>query len=281
MVRPSQGVHLVVDSSFLGGDDAIMVPKTSDGRVMFGVPWHNRVILGTTDIPVSEFVLEPKALREEVDFILETAGRYLIKKPQRSDVLCVFAGLRPLAAPKNHADSAKTKEISRSHKLVVSAAGLVTITGGKWTTYRQMAEDTVNMALKVKEIPFRPCKTRNLKIHGYMENPDMSEWIYIYGSDRQEILELQKAKPEYAKKLHDNFDFTAGEVVWAVRKEMAMTVDDVLARRVRALYLDAKASIVMAPVVAAIIASELQRDAAWEEQQVKEYTEMAKAYVLS
>jgi len=281
MVRPSQGVHLVVDSSFLGGDDAIMVPKTSDGRVMFGVPWHNRVILGTTDVPVSEFVLEPKALTEEVDFILETAGRYLIKKPQRSDVLCVFAGLRPLAAPKNHADSAKTKEISRSHKLVASASGLVTITGGKWTTYRQMAEDTVNMALKVKEMPFRPCKTRNLKIHGYMENPDMSEWIYIYGSDRQGILDLQKEKPEYAKKLHNDFDFTAGEVVWAVRKEMARTVDDVLARRVRALYLDAKASIVMAPAVAAIIASELQRDAAWEEQQVKEFTEMAKAYVLS
>lgn len=281
MVRPSQGVHLVVDSSFLGGDDAIMVPKTSDGRVMFGVPWHNRVILGTTDIPVSEFVLEPKALTEEVDFILETAGRYLIKKPQRSDVLCVFAGLRPLAAPKNHADSAKTKEISRSHKLVVSASGLVTITGGKWTTYRQMAEDTVNMALKVKKMPFRPCKTRNLKIHGYMENPGKSEWIYIYGSDRQGILDLQKEKPEYAKKLHNDFDFTAGEVVWAVRKEMARTVDDVLARRMRALYLDAKASIVMAPEVAAIIASELQRNAAWEEQQVKEYTEMAKAYVLS
>jgi len=239
------------------------------------------VILGTTDVPVSEFVLEPKALTEEVDFILETAGRYLIKKPQRSDVLCVFAGLRPLAAPKNHADSAKTKEISRSHKLVASASGLVTITGGKWTTYRQMAEDTVNMALKVKEMPFRPCKTRNLKIHGYMENPDMSEWIYIYGSDRQGILDLQKEKPEYAKKLHNDFDFTAGEVVWAVRKEMARTVDDVLARRVRALYLDAKASIVMAPAVAAIIASELQRDAAWEEQQVKEFTEMAKAYVLS
>lgn len=281
MVRPSQGVHLVVDRSFLGGEDAIMVPKTSDGRVMFGVPWHNRVILGTTDVPVSEFVLEPKALSEEVDFILETAGRYLIKKPQRSDVLCVFAGLRPLAAPKNHADSAKTKEISRSHKLVVSASGLVTITGGKWTTYRQMAEDTVNMALKIKKMPFRPCKTRNLKIHGYLENPDISEWIYIYGSDRQAILELQKEKPEYAKKLHNDFDFTAGEVVWAVRNEMARTVDDVLARRVRALYLDAKASIAMAPEVAAIIATELQRDAVWEELQVKEYTEMAKAYVLS
>ncbi len=281
MVRPSQGVHLVVDSSFLGGDDAIMVPKTSDGRVMFGVPWHNRVILGTTDIPVTEFVLEPKALNEEVDFILETAGRYLVKKPQRSDVLCVFAGLRPLAAPRNHADSAKTKEISRSHKLVTSPSGLVTITGGKWTTYRQMAEDTVNMALKVKGLPFRPCRTRNMKIHGYMENPDRSEWIYIYGSDRQEIIELQNENPEYAMKLHDDFDFTAGEVVWAVRKEMARTVDDVLARRVRALFLDAKASVVMAPKVAAIMAAELQRNSEWEKQQIEDYTELAQAYVLS
>ncbi|HUW94086.1 MAG TPA: glycerol-3-phosphate dehydrogenase C-terminal domain-containing protein, partial [Bacteroidales bacterium] len=253
----------------------------SDGRVMFGVPWHNRVILGTTDIPVSEFVLEPKALKEEVDFILETAGRYLIKKPQRSDVLCVFAGLRPLAAPKNHSDSAKTKEISRSHKLVVSPSGLVTITGGKWTTYRQMAEDTVNMALKVKSLPIRHCQTRNLKIHGYLENPDRNHWIYIYGSDQKEIIQLEKENPEYAVKLHDDFDFTAGEVVWAVRREMARTVDDVLARRVRALYLDAKASIVMAPKVASIMATELHRDAAWEQQQVQEYTEMAKAYMLS
>ena len=281
MVRPSQGVHLVVDSSFLGGDDAIMIPKTSDGRVMFGVPWHNRVILGTTDIPVTEFVLEPKALKEEVDFILETAGRYLIKKPQRSDVLCVFAGLRPLAAPQNHADSVRTKEISRSHKLVASPAGLITITGGKWTTYRRMAEDTVNMALKVKGMQFRPCQTRNLKIHGYMENPDRSEWIYIYGSDRQEILELQKENPDYAKKLHDDFDFTAGEVVWAVRKEMARTVDDVLARRVRALYLDAKASVAMAPEVAEIMASELHRTSDWEIQQVRDYAEMARAYILT
>jgi len=187
LVRPSQGVHLVVDKSFLGGDDAIMIPKTSDGRVMFGVPWHNRVILGTTDVPVKEFVLEPKALDEEVDFILETAGRYLEKKPKRSDVLCVFAGLRPLAAPKHGSDGAKTKEISRSHKLVVAPSGLITITGGKWTTYRKMAEDTVNAGIKTGKLPFRECKTRNLKIHGYLENPDRNDRRYIYGSDMKEI----------------------------------------------------------------------------------------------
>ena len=280
LVRPSQGVHLVVDRSFLGGDDAIMIPKTSDGRVMFGVPWHNRVILGTTDIPVKEFVLEPKALDEEVDFILETAGRFLVKKPKRSDVLCVFAGLRPLAAPKNGGEGAKTKEISRSHKMLVSPSGLVTITGGKWTTYRKMAEETVDTAVRVRKLPARECRTRNLKIHGYQGNPDRNDRMYIYGSDLREILVMQKENPAYAEKLDAGTDFTVGEVVWAARMEMARTVDDVLARRVRVLYLDAKASVALAPKVASIMAGELGRDKSWEEQQVKEFTELAKTYIL-
>jgi glycerol-3-phosphate dehydrogenase len=281
LVRPSQGVHLVVDKSFLGGDDAIMIPKTSDGRVMFGVPWHDKVILGTTDVPVKEFVLEPKALDEEVDFILETAGRYLEKKPKRSDVLCVFAGLRPLAAPKHGSDSAKTKEISRSHKLVVAPSGLVTITGGKWTTYRKMAEDTVNAGIKTGKLPFRECRTRNLKIHGYLENPDRSDRRYIYGSDMKEIERIQKENPSWTEKLNGETDFTAGEVIWAVRKEMARTVDDVLARRVRVLYLDARQSIALAPKVAEIMAAELGRDRNWVRQQVDEYTEMARGYVMA
>ncbi len=281
MVRPSQGVHLVVDSSFLGGDDAIMIPKTSDGRVMFGVPWHNRVILGTTDVPVKDFVLEPKALDEEVDFILETAGRYLTKQPQRKDVLCVFAGLRPLAAPANHADETKTKEISRSHKLLVSKSGLITITGGKWTTYRVMAEETVNLAIKTKKLIFKACQTKKLKIHGYQKTTDRSNWLHIYGSDQNEILQWQKEKPEYAKKLHNDYEYTVGEVVWAVRKEMARTIDDVLARRIRILYLDAKASVTMAKQVASIMAKELQKGKSWEEEQVREYTEMSRAYIMA
>lgn len=281
MVRPSQGVHVVVDGSFLDSDDAIMVPKTSDGRVMFGVPWHNRVILGTTDTPVKEFEMEPKALEEEVDFILETAGRYLVRKPQRKDVLCVFAGLRPLAAPTKHSEEAKTKEISRSHKLVISDSGLVTITGGKWTTYRIMAEETVDLAEKTNGLPHKSCKTRHLKIHGYKTNPDRTDHLYIYGSDQDQILRLQKENPEYAKKLHPKLEFTAAEVIWAVREEMALTVDDVLARRVRALYMDAKSSIEMAPAVAAIMAMELNKDKSWEEAQVKEYTAIAQNYFLS
>lgn len=280
LVRPSQGVHLVVDKSFLGGDDAIMVPKTSDGRVMFGVPWHNRVILGTTDVPVKDFVLEPRALDEEIDFILETAGRYLTKKPQRKDVLCVFAGLRPLAAPRAHADEAKTKEISRSHKLLASPSELITITGGKWTTYRQMAEDTIDLAIKTKKMQFKPCQTRHLKIHGYKENPDRSNWMYVYGSDQDGILGLQKESPALREKLHPNFDFTVAEVVWAVRHEMARTVDDVLARRVRALYLDAKASVEMAPKVAAIMAEELNLGQQWIDEQIKTFNHIADKYII-
>ncbi len=280
LVRPSQGVHLVVDKSFLGGEDAIMIPKTSDGRVMFGVPWHDRVILGTTDTLVSEFVLEPRALEEEVDFILETAGRYLTKKPGREDVLCVFAGLRPLAAPKRHAEESKTKEISRSHKLLVSPAGLITITGGKWTTYRLMAEETVDLAIKKNGLPSKPCRTRKLKIHGYIDNPERTNWLYVYGSDKEEILKLQRENPDYNEKIGEEFEFTKGEVIWAIREEMARTVDDVLARRVRALYLDAKASIEMAPKVASIMALEMQKDKVWEETQVHEYTEMARGYML-
>lgn len=280
LVRPSQGVHLVVDKSFLGGDDAIMIPKTSDGRVMFGVPWHDRVILGTTDIPVKEFVLEPKALDEEVDFILETAGRYLEKKPQRSDVLCVFAGLRPLAAPRHESEGAKTKEISRSHKMLVSPSGMVTITGGKWTTYRKMAEDTVNAGIRVKKLPFRHCRTKNLRIHGYFENPDRNNRMYIYGSDLEEILKMQKQNPAWAAKLDGKADFTTGEVIWAVRREMARTVDDVLARRVRVLYLDARKSIELAPRVAEIMAEELGKDKNWVRNQVEEYTAMARGYVM-
>lgn len=280
IVRPSQGVHLVVDKSFLGGDTAIMIPKTSDGRVLFGVPWHDKVVLGTTDTPLKEFVLEPQALEEEIDFILKTAGQYLAKQPRREDVLSVFAGLRPLAAPKSNADESKTKEISRSHKIVVSESGLITITGGKWTTYRDMAEDVVNRAIAEANLPVRECKTRELRIHGYKENVDRSDFNYVYGSDLEKIKKLQNESPELAGKLHPDYDYTGAEVVWAVREEMALTVEDVLARRLRALFLDARAAIDMAPGVARIMAGEMKKDAEWVSSQVSDFTEIARHYLL-
>lgn len=280
IVRPSQGVHLVVDKSFLGGDTAIMIPKTSDGRVLFGVPWHDKVVLGTTDTPLKEFILEPKALEEEIEFILRTAGQYLAKQPKREDVLSVFAGLRPLAAPKKNSDGSKTKEISRSHKIVVSDSGLITITGGKWTTYRDMAEDVVNRAIKEIDLPNLECKTRELHIHGYKENVDRSNFNYVYGSDLEKINDLANESPELAQKLHPEYDYTGAEVVWAVREEMAFTVEDVLARRLRILFLDARAAIDMAPKVAQIMAKEMNKDSDWEASQVSEFVQLAQNYLL-
>lgn len=280
IVRPSQGVHLVVDSSFLGGDSALMVPKTSDGRVLFGVPWHGKVVLGTTDTPLKEFVLEPQALEEEIEFILKTAGQYLAKQPKREDVLSVYAGLRPLAAPKKGSDGTKTKEISRSHRIEISPNGLVTITGGKWTTYREMAEDVINRAIPIGNLERKACVTRNMKIHGYKKDVDRSNFNYVYGSDLDAIKKLEKENPEYAQKLHANLDNTVAEVLWVVRNEMAITVEDVLSRRFRALLLDAKAAIDMAPKVASIMATELGHDKEWETKQVEQFVALAQHYLL-
>jgi len=280
IVRPSQGVHLVVDKSFLGGDTAIMIPKTSDGRVMFGVPWHGKVVLGTTDTPVNDFLLEPKALDEEVDFILKTAGQYLLRQPTKEDVLSVFAGLRPLAAPRGIVDGKKTKEISRSHKIVVSDSGLLTITGGKWTTYRSMAEDAVNRVISICKLPQRRCATRDLRIHGYKRDVDRSNFSYVYGSDYQKIEQIGEERPEYEGLLHPDMDFTIAEVVWAVREEMAITVEDVLSRRLRATFLDVRSAIDSAAKVASIMAKEMNKDEEWERQEVEYFTSLAQDYLL-
>ncbi len=279
MVSPSQGVHLVLDKSFLQSDCAVMIPKTDDGRVLFAVPWHDKVVVGTTDTLREKTELEPQALEQEVEFILNTAGRYLIRKPQRKDVLSVFAGLRPLAAPKKAGKS--TKEISRSHKIFVSRHRLVTITGGKWTTYRKMAEDTVNKAIELKLLDKKECVTKNLHIHGYQINPDLRDHLYIYGSDLPAIRTLMDSDPRMAEKIHPGYDYTVAEVVWAVREEMALQLEDVLARRVRLLFLDARAAVEAAPKVARIMAQELGKDEAWEKQQVKAFTELSKRYMLT
>lgn len=277
-IKPSQGIHIVLDKSFLQGDSAIMIPKTSDGRVLFAVPWHGKVVVGTTDIPIDSPSLEPRALDEEIEFILSTASEYLKKVPKRSDVLSIFAGLRPLAAPQG--DEQNTKEISRSHKIIVALSGLVTITGGKWTTYRKMAEDTIDKAALIGGLPERACETKNMPIHGYVKNTDWSDHQYIYGVDKLHLARLVQENPEFGKKLHTRLPFTKVEVIWAVRQEMARTIDDVLARRVRALYLDARAAVEIAPEVAEIIANELNFNNLWKENQIREFTELAKGYIL-
>jgi glycerol-3-phosphate dehydrogenase len=278
-VKPSQGVHLVVDAKFLGGHSALMIPKTYDGRVVFCVPWHGKVVIGTTDTPLDETHLEPKALDGEIDFILSQANQYVEKKLTRQDVLSVYAGLRPLAAPKQ-TNSQKTKEISRSHKIYKSASGLITITGGKWTTYREMAEDAVNQAIKIANLPYKPCVTKKLKLHGYRENADTSDWDYVYGSDIQHINKLIQDDPSGDQLLLPDYTFKKAHVQWAVRYEMALTVEDVLARRLRILFLDAKAAIKIAPVVASIMATELKKDKSWEETQVNDFISLANHYLL-
>lgn len=278
MLRPSQGIHLVVDMSFMPAEDALMIPKTSDGRVLFAVPWHDKLVIGTTDTPLTQHSLEPLALDEEIEFIMRTADQYLVKAPARKDVLSMFAGLRPLAAPQG--GSEKTKEISRSHKIFVSDSGLITITGGKWTTYRKMAEDTVNKAIEVGKLVKRPVKTKDLPIHGSTPNVDRNNHLYVYGSDRDALLALVNENKAWGEKLHPRAEYIAAEVVWAVRHEMARTLEDVLARRVRILFLDARMAIDVAPKVAALIAAELKKDAQWEKEQTDTFIALAKTYLL-
>ena len=277
-VRPSQGVHVVVDRSFMPSEDALMIPKTDDGRVLFAVPWHDKLVVGTTDTPLNSHSLEPIAMDSESDFILNNAARYLAKAPERKDVLSVFAGLRPLAAPQG--DFSKTKEISRGHKIIVSPSGLLTITGGKWTTYRKMAEDVVDRAIGIGNLSPFICKTESLPVHGSMQNIDQHDHLYVYGSDREQVVELIKENKTWKGKLHPRYDYLEAEVIWAVRHEMARTVEDVLARRLRLLFLDARAAIAAAPLTAKLMGDELGKDAIWQNEQVASFTELAGKYLL-
>ncbi|HEX7367797.1 MAG TPA: glycerol-3-phosphate dehydrogenase/oxidase [Pelobium sp.] len=278
IVRPSQGVHLVLDRSFCSSEDALMIPKTDDGRVLFAVPWHNKLILGTTDTPLEEHSLEPRALDQEIEFILKTASKYLQKQPTRADVLSVFAGLRPLAA--SNGDSSKTKEISRSHKIIVSPSGLLTLTGGKWTTFRKMGEDTLDKAIKLGKLPAFPSKSKDISIHGNQQAENRESHLYVYGADKEELLAFIKSKPEWANPITANSEYLVGEIAWAVKAEMARTVEDFLARRTRVLFLDAKLAIEMAPKVAEVMAAELNRPLSWQEDQVNSFTKLAKGYLI-
>ena len=272
----SQGVHLVLDRKFYPSAHALMIPETSDGRVLFAVPWHNKVVLGTTDTPVEEASLEPKALEKEISFILETASEDLTQKPGRSDVLSVFAGLRPLAAPQG--GDQKTKEISRSHKIMVSPSNLFTILGGKWTTYRKMGEDMVNRIEKELHWKHHKTPTSLLHIHGYVEQVNWSDPLYFYGSDADQIKKQMNGSA--GQWISESLGIHKMQVRWAVEHEMARTVEDVLSRRTRSLFLDAAESIRLAPVVANLMAEALNKDQEWVNQQVEEFTQLAQQYIL-
>jgi len=277
IIKPSQGVHIVLDKSFLQGDAAIMIPHTSDGRVLFAVPWHDKVIVGTTDTPMKSKTLEPRALEEEIEFLISTSSKYLKKDPKREDVLSIFAGLRPLAAPD---EEGETKEISRKHIITVSRSGLITVSGGKWTTYRKMGEDIVDNAILVGSLDEVECRTKNMPIHGYVKNVDFFEPLYYYGSDKGKIEELIAEDEKLKEPIHPALPYIKAEIVWAVRRETARTVEDFLARRARALFLDAKSAAESAPVVAKIMAKELGRSRKWIKNQVEEFTALADGYKL-
>lgn len=274
---PSQGVHLVLDKEFLQGDSAIMIPKTDDGRVLFAVPWHGVTIVGTTDTLVEKAELEPMAQEQEIEFILKTAGRYLTRAPKRSDVLSVFAGLRPLASEDSEEE---TKNVSRNHRILVSLTGLVTVTGGKWTTYRKMGQDIIDKVTLVGGLEERPSITANMPIHGYVKNFDRKDKLHVYGADRLAILQLIEENPELGEKLDKKHPFLKAEVLWAVKEEMARKIEDVLARRTRALLLDARACKRMAPKVAQIMANYLGKDQDWIEKEVVDFNELANRYIL-
>ncbi|MCC5941226.1 MAG: glycerol-3-phosphate dehydrogenase/oxidase [Balneolaceae bacterium] len=278
IIAPSQGIHLVLDKEFSPGESAIMVPHTDDGRVLFAVPWNGKIVLGTTDTPVDGASLEPKPMEEEIEFLLKHASQYLTGNPTRKDVRSVFAGLRPLVKA---GDGKNTASLSRDHTLMISDSGLVTITGGKWTTYRKMAQDTIDQAATVAGLNIKECVTENLRIHGWLKNVDKSDPLHHYGSDRVEIYKMIKENPELGEKLHERLPYLKAEVIWSVRNEMAMTAEDVLSRRTRALLLDAKASVEMAPEVIKLMARELGEGKSWREKQLNDYNEIAKSYILA
>jgi glycerol-3-phosphate dehydrogenase len=255
MVAPSQGVHLVVDKEFLPGDTAILIPRTDDGRVLFAVPWHDKIVLGTTDTPITTrdpaYLLEPVPMEEEINFILQHIGRYLSRDPQREDIRSMFAGLRPLV----RGGSKKTAALSRDHVIHVSPSGLISITGGKWTTYRKMAEDAVNLAITKSELQANPCITEDLKLFGHDQPPLPAD---VFQLEDEELKNLVKK---------------------TVDSEMCMTVEDFLSRRTRSLLLDARASLAIAPKVANLMAAALGKDEVWIREQIGSFNSLAKNYL--
>ncbi len=278
IIAASRGVHLVLPKQFVPKEAAIMVPHTTDGRVLFAVPWHGYVVLGTTDESTEDISLEPRATEEEIDFILENAARYMHTDPTRADVLSVYAGLRPLI---KQGETGNTAALSRDHTIIVSETGLITIAGGKWTTYRRMAEDAIDHAETIAGFDKRDCRTHHLPIHGSTTRKfDGSPLINLFGSDAENILGLMREQSELIEPLHARLPYCRGEAIWAAREEMARSVEDILARRTRSLLLDARSAIEAAPLVGQLLAAELGHDEAWGQRSAEAFIELAKGYLV-
>ena len=276
VVVVSQGAHIVVSSSFLPGATALLVPSTDDGRVLFAIPWADHVIIGTTDIALPGPAYEPRPLSEEVDYLIDHTARYLFKPLSRSDVLSTWAGLRALV---RSGSGESTAELSRDHAITVSRRGLVTVVGGKWTTYRKMGEDTIDRAAEVGNLSPIPSPTARMRLHGYEAREDVLEPWRVYGSDAAEIQALEESDPSLAEVLHPGLPYRRSQVVWAVRHEMALKVEDVLARRTRALFLNAATALEVAPEVAALMARELGKSDDWVSNEVAAFRDLAERYL--
>lgn len=276
LLAVSQGTHFVLPHSFLPGNSALMIPKTADGRVLFAIPWHKSTIVGTTDVLVDEASIEPHSLATERNFLFEHICRYFGRRPNGNEILSMWSGLRPLVRK----GGGKTSKLSRDHTILVSKSGLVTVTGGKWTTYRRMGEDTINHAAQVAGIKKVTSRTLDLKLHGWDESSGyLEESERVYGSDLPLLKKLSEDDPTLNKPLHARLPYRLREVVWGVRYEMARTVEDILARRTRALFLDARAAIEAAPAVAGLVAKELGRSDAWRDRDLQQFIELANGYI--
>jgi len=276
LLSVSQGSHFVLPSSWLPGGKAMMIPRTSDGRVLFAIPWHGAVVVGTTDEAVDQASVEPHALAKERNFLSEHITKYFGRRPSGGDVLSVWTGLRPLV---KHGGGA-TSKLSRDHTVLVSKTGLVTVTGGKWTTYRRMGEDAVNRAAAIARLPKVASRTLELRLHGWTDKLNgVAEHELVYGSDLSLIQKLSQGDPSLEALLDQRLPYRLREVVWAARQEMARTVEDVLARRTRALFLNARAAMEAAPAVANVLARELGRDEAWKARELESFYAVARGYL--
>jgi glycerol-3-phosphate dehydrogenase len=279
IVSVSQGVHIVIDKKYFPDRRALMIPKTTDGRVLFAVPWHHRVVVGTTDTPVDKASIEPVALKQEIDFIIHNVNQYLKVDISEKDVLSVFTGLRPLV----HQKAAKTTAVlPRDHTILIDERGVVTITGGKWTTYRKMAQEVVDKAMELAVLPATGSSTETVQLHGYRNRGSLHQHHHLccYGADAEEVENLVNENAQWGERICPGYLFIKAQVIWAIRQEMAMTVEDFLARRIRLLFLDAKAAIAAAPVVAIVMAKEMNQDEAWVNEQVETFTKLAQGYLV-
>ena len=275
-IQWSQGAHVVVPRHFLGGDRALVLPRVPDGRIMFALPWHGHVLLGTTDTPVRQLSEPPVPAAHEIDMILEVAGQHLMDTPRRADVRAVFAGVRPLAHVPGNAHTAR---ISREHAIDIDASGLVSVSGGKWTTYRQVAMECVSAAVRSARLSCGPCVTHNRKIA--VASADDLPRIDVAGFPRAGLASVLVEQPWLAARLHPALPYCGAHFVWAARAEMALTVADALAYRTRALFIDAQAAAAIAAPVAAIMAAELRQDARWVVDEIAAARKIAADFALT